>query len=258
MFWSIHSLACGRHIVIAIVVVALSGAIVVVGMERMSYVTCICGVVIILFVARKVTRVFLAVGVFLGTVVVGIGFMHLVMPNWLEVYSVRFGMTWHLTRLDFRSADEPRYMETRNLIGEMTSDGSILTGRGFGGTYTDSIEWMGNDLVDAYSESAADSRRFDTVHYVFGQFILKFGLIGLSLWVTLWARLCLQLARASGLKPHWEQIRVVLLSVAPAVFFSGYWSSKGMICTALFMVFAEFVYTNHICREARPDMKAAV
>ena len=208
------------------------------------HVTTMLGTILLLISLGKGRLLLLGIPLLLVALVAGGFLVHLFAPEAFRIYMIRFERLAPLLTFDIKAADPFRYGEFMNCFGDMAKDGTLLVGRGFGGYYTDKIVPLGGDLISAFPPWVEQVRHFPRVHFVAGHFVLKFGLIGLALWLAVWWRIFKTLFRSRFLSPEWNTLRVVLLAMTPAVFLSGYWSSKGIILTGFFLVLTDYVRTR--------------
>jgi hypothetical protein len=241
VFWGLYNAISRKRLVVSTILLGLSAALSLAYMTRMIYLAGIVGLMVFVIQVSKVRLV--AVGVPLLTLVCLGGFfvMREAMPDSMEIYLSRAKRLGPLLKGDFETADQLRVEQFINCFGEMGRDGTIVFGRGFGGYYGDTIRPMPAVLTDAFAEWVEDSRRFPRIHNNFGHFVLKFGLVGAGFWIIVWIGLFRGLWRKRMLPKEWEMVRVILLSMGPAVFFLGYWSSKGMILTGFYMALSRWL-----------------
>jgi len=242
-FWSFSNLVQNRTVVLSLALLTLSIATVFFAMTRLAFVEGFVGLFLLSILLGKVRLFLLGIPTALVALFIGLTIVQEVAPDAMHIYTVRFMRLGALLDMDCFRADPMRSMEYVNCFTSMARDGSIVTGRGFGGYYTDSVIWMGSDLTSAFPPWVEQTRHFPRIHSVFGRFVLKFGLIGLSLWMFIWWRTFIGLIRAKALllTRRWDSVRILLIACMPAIFLSGYWSSKGMILTGLFLALANHV-----------------
>jgi len=241
-FFCMYNLFHNQKKCLSAILLVLSLIMIFAYMTRMNYISFILGSIIFLFTIRKKRVIFWGLPVTILLIVAGFWLFNKYMFDDFRIYVIRFRTVLPLLYLQMETADNFRYLEFINCLGSMLGDGSILTGRGFGGYYTDSIISMGRNMVDAFPAWSEETRHFARVHQNIVHFILKFGLIGTALWIILWLKIIINLWKIRFSKTEWESLRVILLAMSPAVFFSGYWSSKGIILTGIYISLSAHIY----------------
>jgi len=242
-FWGLYNLFHKKQLLLSGLSVVISLTLVGIFMTRLNFITLAFGLIVFLFAVRKARLVFLGLPVLCLILVASLFVLREVNPDMEGVIANRILRLEALKTLDIYEVDSTRYTEFVNIAVQMVRDGTIITGRGFGGFYTDDTMSMGTDLVSAFPYWCEVSGRFPKVHNLVGHFILKLGLIGVVLWIGLWIRYFILLSRRSFFDFKRERVRVVLLSFMPTLLASGYWSSKGVVLTGLFFAISHHMVT---------------
>lgn len=220
----------------------VSALMVTVYMSRKLYVNLIIGIFILFILSNKKFKYVVAFAPAVLVMIVALsGVVELIVGDLGRVYVARISQIGRLASFDLATIDPMRNLEYVNCFVSMSSDGTIWFGRGFGGWFSDDYVRMPDDLTAAYSVWAESSRHFNRVHFVVANLILKFGLVGTGVWLLTWFYAISRLLGATGLNERWHNFKNVALAATPVVFFSGQWSSKGLVLVALFFTLINFV-----------------
>ncbi|MGI9460801.1 MAG: hypothetical protein ACR2NF_12445 [Pirellulales bacterium] len=146
--------------------------------------------------------------------------------------------------------DPIRYAEWINILFDGVNSGSLLCGKGVGGSYTDLACGMPLENQSAFPIEQTLTGRFFYAHDLPTHFILKYGITGLVIFLIIWLSSIRSSIRYSY--EHMFQSKIAqghgytiflasLIAYSPTAIHSLWWSGKGILLTAGFVIFLKLI-----------------
>jgi hypothetical protein len=121
-----------------------------------------------------------------------------------------------------------------NSQAEVWGRGAVLTGKGYGASYSDRFAPFGPLDVSSFPQDQISTGRFFRVHEMTFHLLFKFGAVGLALFLVLFAHPGRAVWRRCRDSPSGRQVPLalpLLLSAVPVVAMNLFWTSKGLVLT---------------------------
>jgi hypothetical protein len=164
----------------------------------------------------------------------------LMYPETIRIFLLRFSFFNDLSTIGTES-EVVRVASIINSINLLWENNAFLTGMGYGSWYDDSYFPMLNLSNSAFDDDSLLSGKYYRVHDFFFHFLFKFGIIGTFLYISAFIKPIRQLWKLGPYirsNPNALKTSIVLIGLLPLVVTYMYWTGKGLLFSALFIVLA--------------------
>ncbi len=164
-------------------------------------------------------------------------------PQVWEVTAIRFRFVGEIGRgTDLLEVEGVRTGAIYNSLRLVWDRSALATGMGYGSWYTDAYLPMPNLTEAAFDEESLRSGRYYRVHDFAFHFVFKYGLIGLLLYTYVFVRPLVAIWRLRSRVLRWRpsrEVAVVVFGLMPMVLTQLWFSGKGLLFAAWFVVVAD-------------------
>lgn len=142
-----------------------------------------------------------------------------------------------------------------NSTSLLLENNALLTGMGYGSWYDDSYFPMLNLNNSAFDNESLMSGKYYRVHDFFFHFLFKFGIIGTYIYIYSFlkpARKLWSLRKHILKNPLGLKISVMFFGLLPLVITYMYWTGKGLLFSALFIILSH-EWVKHFKKQLKPE-----
>ena len=205
---------------------------------RWLIVTLILGLFLI-FVYKGVIRSFKIIVASICIGGVGIFLLSHVAPEVLEVALLRFGFLSDFSNSDILEIEVARTGSIFNSISLVFDKSGYIFGMGYGSWYTDNYFPLPDLNIGAFDEASLASRKFYRVHDFFFHFFFKYGIVGIIFFCAPFIKPLIQIFKIRKKQPLLinDHILICMIGSLPTIMTSLYFTGKGLLLSAVFVVF---------------------
>jgi hypothetical protein len=240
-FFAIAKIIENKNLFFNLVIVLISLYMIIAYQTRWLIVTFVLGLILVSFLIgiRKTIIKSILLILFIS---ISIPFIVQLNPEIFRIALLRFSFINDLSDsfslMDIEIVRASAIINSTSLLWE---NYAFLTGMGYGSWYDDSYFPMLNLSNSAFDNDSLLSGKYYRVHDFFFHFLFKFGIIGTFIYINafvkplrkLWKLRTIILSNPLGLK-----ISVIFFGLLPLVVTYMYWTGKGLLFSALFIVLA--------------------
>lgn len=262
LFWLVARMISGRNLLVAPVAGVIALSVLLAYQTRWLVVVLILGLLLV-FLLMGLKRLVILTIAGLLLFFVTLPFLQRFFPQVWEVTAIRFQFVGEIAKgTDLMELESGRTGAIHNSLRLLWDRHSLVTGMGYGSWYTDSYSPMLGLSDAAFDEESLSTGRYYRVHDFMFHFLFKFGLIGLLLYTYVFIRPLLAIWRIRTTVLAWRssrEIAVVIFGLMPMVLTMLWFSGKGLLFSAWFVVMADCwaACFRYVREESTASRKAA-
>ncbi len=266
IFWLVARIIGGRNLVIGPLAVVVALSVMFAYQTRWLVVALALGffLVFLLLGFQRVVVLMLA-----GTLLsfATLPFLQRFFPEVWEITAIRFQFVREIRQGgDLLEVEGARTGAIYNSLRLVWDRHALATGMGYGSWYTDTYSSMLNLTEAAFDEESLRTGRYYRVHDFLFHFTFKYGLIGLLLYSYVIARPLMAIWRMRKTVLGWRparEIAVVVFGLMPMVLTQLWFSGKGLLFSAWFVVMSDcwaayFQWMRRASAETRSDRQVVL
>ena len=242
VFLFLAKLIHGKQIISNLIFLGFSTAVLIAYQTKWLIIIGTLGAVIIFLILNIKYKIKIILIVFLISATL-VPFLTFFFPVVFELIGFRFAKIATINAgTSVEQVDFVRTASIVNSVSTLVDQNAILTGLGYGSWYSDSYLPMVNLNTSSFEEETLLTGRFYRIHDFFFMFLFKFGIIGLLLFIRVYSKplLIIFKLRSFFYKTYNLHILfIVLIGCSPMFITSMFWTGKGLMVIALFVVISK-------------------